>query len=556
MKEGEPVSERYRVGDLVVDVGDATVARGGERIHLPRRTFELLVLLVRRAPHLVRRADILDSIWPDEHVTDQTVTHRVLLLRHALGDHAEHPRYIAGERGWGYRLVEPAERIASSEPVVPRARGRSRLVPAASLAVLLGLLIGQSGGSLVSPVKRPSVAVRPLSTSGPSGPLIPLAGDLAAALDARLHGLDGVRVVRWEEHPDAWFEGRVGAKGEELEVDLRLVDSRSGQAAWSRTLRGPVYDVIPAQTRLLEEAARALGERLGLAPPAEAAVEPVSRRVQRLCLRGEFYWLSWCRKGMDGARESFLAALVLAPAHAPALAGLSMTESVSALLGYRPAGEARLRARLHARRALEEAPRLPSSQLAGALVRLVFDGDPVSARNELRQTVSRAPDLLCPRFGLALAQQALGRYEESLSVLVVPTYLEPASGLLLLRGRALQASGRPQDAATTYERALVANPELHAARVRLAECRAALGREREAVEALALEPSPSSLAAAWRRACRSESLPPPARARACLHAGDARAALLVLRTRVGSDWPTVLLARRDAVLGAVADDPS
>ena len=116
-------AQRYRVLDLAIDVPRGTVDRGGERIALPPKTFELLVELVRRAPGVVRRHDLLDAVWPDEHVTEQTLSRRVLLLRHALGDDAAHPRYVAGERGWGYRLVPPVEPLP---PVAPGPRGASR----------------------------------------------------------------------------------------------------------------------------------------------------------------------------------------------------------------------------------------------------------------------------------------------------------------------------------------------------------------------------------------------------------------------------------------------
>ena len=136
-------SELYRVGDLLVDVTGASVSRHGERIVLPPRTFELLVALVRHYPSTVRRPDLLDTVWPDETVSDQTLSHRVMVLRKALGDHAEEPAYVAGERGFGYRLLAPVERIDPGEHVpetrpsvasrVLRARG-ARIAMAVAIA--------------------------------------------------------------------------------------------------------------------------------------------------------------------------------------------------------------------------------------------------------------------------------------------------------------------------------------------------------------------------------------------------------------------------------------
>jgi DNA-binding winged helix-turn-helix (wHTH) protein len=142
------VSELYRVGDLLVDVTGASVSRHGERLVLPPRTFELLVALVRRYPCTVRRHDLLDTVWADAHVGDQALSHRVMVLRQALGDHAEEPVYVAGERGFGYRLLAPVERIGEAEslarpdaaPSPPRARRRGEFAATAGISAAVALL--------------------------------------------------------------------------------------------------------------------------------------------------------------------------------------------------------------------------------------------------------------------------------------------------------------------------------------------------------------------------------------------------------------------------------
>ena len=81
-----PAPERYRVGDLTVDVASGVVKRGDYPVLLSRLTFDLLVALVRRAPDTVRREELLATVWPNEFVGDDTLSQRVRLLREALGD--------------------------------------------------------------------------------------------------------------------------------------------------------------------------------------------------------------------------------------------------------------------------------------------------------------------------------------------------------------------------------------------------------------------------------------------------------------------------------------
>src|SRR5512136_1883934 len=109
--EGE--HELYRVGDLTLDVDARLLTRAGTLVQLPPKTFELFVELVRRAPGVVRRQELLDTVWAHELVNDEALTQRVMLLRRALGDDPKEPRFIASAPRWGYRLVAAVERVAA-----------------------------------------------------------------------------------------------------------------------------------------------------------------------------------------------------------------------------------------------------------------------------------------------------------------------------------------------------------------------------------------------------------------------------------------------------------
>jgi DNA-binding winged helix-turn-helix (wHTH) protein len=154
----EAASERYQVGDLVVDVGAGIVLRHHERVVLPPLTFELLVALVRGHPGFVSRAHLIGAVWPDEAVTDQALTHRVALLRQALGDHADTPLYVAGERGWGYRLVAPARKLEDHPAPASRRRRRALAAAAAGLVIALGLAVAERPGGERA-ARRPSSAL-------------------------------------------------------------------------------------------------------------------------------------------------------------------------------------------------------------------------------------------------------------------------------------------------------------------------------------------------------------------------------------------------------------
>ena len=107
--------ELFIAGDLHVDVGQQRVTRAGIKITLPDLSFQLLLALIRVAPNVLSNDLLMARVWPGLIVSPETVAKRVNLLREALGDDAKDPRYIAGVRNRGYRLVaavSPAVRPA------------------------------------------------------------------------------------------------------------------------------------------------------------------------------------------------------------------------------------------------------------------------------------------------------------------------------------------------------------------------------------------------------------------------------------------------------------
>lgn len=106
----------YIVGDLRVDVGQQRITGEGVDITLPNLSFQLLLALIRAAPNFLSNDSLMASVWPGLVVSPETVAKRINLLREALGDSVQEPRYIAGLRGRGYRLVAAVSRVSPQAP--------------------------------------------------------------------------------------------------------------------------------------------------------------------------------------------------------------------------------------------------------------------------------------------------------------------------------------------------------------------------------------------------------------------------------------------------------
>jgi two-component system OmpR family response regulator len=96
-----------KVADLALDRLKRTVTRGGERIDLQPREFQLLEYLMRHAGRVVTRTMLIEAVW-DFHFDPKTniVETHISRLR-AKVDRGRPPELIHTVRGAGYCVREP-----------------------------------------------------------------------------------------------------------------------------------------------------------------------------------------------------------------------------------------------------------------------------------------------------------------------------------------------------------------------------------------------------------------------------------------------------------------
>ncbi|MFT5757204.1 MAG: DNA-binding winged helix-turn-helix (wHTH) protein/tetratricopeptide (TPR) repeat protein [Alteromonadaceae bacterium] len=105
MKENKKTITHYLFADLVLDVQRGELTRKSVNIALPKLSYDLLVALVGSAPALLSQQELMQKVWPERVIGDETLKQRVKLLRKTLGDDAANPFYIEAVRGRGYRLL-------------------------------------------------------------------------------------------------------------------------------------------------------------------------------------------------------------------------------------------------------------------------------------------------------------------------------------------------------------------------------------------------------------------------------------------------------------------
>ncbi len=110
-------STRLLLGDCTLDLGAGELVTGqGELAALRRQALDLLLVLGRRAEHVVTKDELMSLVWPDVVVGEGSLTQAIFEVRRALGD--DQHRLVRTVARRGYMLV-PNDRqrpVAEPEP--------------------------------------------------------------------------------------------------------------------------------------------------------------------------------------------------------------------------------------------------------------------------------------------------------------------------------------------------------------------------------------------------------------------------------------------------------
>src|SRR6201993_49486 len=99
-----------RTGELV-SIGTEPVEPGSATVLLREQPFRILRILVERQGQIVTRQEIRQILWPNDTFvdSDRSINVAMAILRKALADDADHPKFIETLARRGYRLIVPVE---------------------------------------------------------------------------------------------------------------------------------------------------------------------------------------------------------------------------------------------------------------------------------------------------------------------------------------------------------------------------------------------------------------------------------------------------------------
>ncbi len=546
----------FLVADWTVDAPANRLLRDGDEVRLEPRVMSVLVYLARHHGQVVSRNDLEAGVWTGMVVGYDAVTNAIIKLRRALGDDPRAPRIIETISKQGYRLIAEVGPVA--EPVIGQspapattrplttepgttgpgttgpgtterasgvARHRRRVLvwtagPIGLLLVVSAITLyvfrsPPDAGEQVSDASQPvSIAVLPFdnATDDPSqdyfanGITEDLITDLSKIADLLVVARHSAFAYQGSTEPAGMIGRRLGVRfllrgslrreGDQLRLNVRLIDSHDGRTRWAERYDRRLTDVFRIQDELTAQIVSALQVELApadqrrLARNHEASVAAYDELLQ-----GNDHYGRRSFQDNELAKEHYRRAIELDPEFARAYAALALAYSRDAVDGWQPsAREAMARAAALIDQAMKLDPTVPQIDFVHSQIAL-YRGDLAEAIRQAEEAIALSPGYADAYAMLALVLHYAGRPAEGMDELERAVRLNPAPPSIyrLVRGLLHYALGDYPRAIADLEPAVPMNPTYQMLRLWLAAAYAGSGRleeaQWEATELMALNPS-------------------------------------------------------------------
>ena len=145
MKPSVEPSDIVQFGAFEVDFHSGELRRHGHQVKLQEKPYQILEILLEQPGRMVSREELTKRLWPDDTFVDfeRGLNTAIGKLRTALGDSAEHPRYIETVARRGYRFIGSSESSAgfTERPSANRKTVLVAVLGAAVVALMAGYFL-------------------------------------------------------------------------------------------------------------------------------------------------------------------------------------------------------------------------------------------------------------------------------------------------------------------------------------------------------------------------------------------------------------------------------
>ena len=258
----------YLFEDYALDTERRELHRGADAVPITPQVFDLLDYLIRNRERVVSKDDLVSAVWNGRIVSDAALTTRLNAARNAIGDSGETQGLIKTLPRKGFRFVGAVREDGGCKPKsVGSAVLGDDTTPTQATAPRLSIVVLPFANLSGDPEQDYFVdgVTESLTTDlSRIGGSFVIARNTAfsykgRAIDVRQVGRDlKIRYV---------LEGSVQRNGNQLRVNMRLVDAETGNHLWAERFDKPVADLFRMQDEIVSRLANTLETQLIEAEP-------------------------------------------------------------------------------------------------------------------------------------------------------------------------------------------------------------------------------------------------------------------------------------------------
>lgn len=462
----------FQLGPWLVQPRLNAIVLDGQSVRLEPKVMQVLLCLARGAGDVVEKEHLIRAVWPDTFVSDDALTRCISELRKTFEDDARESRVIQTIPKIGYRLVAPVKEAARPVVAVPRDlpqsvaeeslrtavaaasdKSDSRipwLVAGCAMALIaLGIAVWLHERWRSGPRETiDSVAVLPFTNGTSDSSIDYLSDGIAMSLSNGLSRISSLKVISQAStsyyrgqriNPTAVGEqlgaqvlvtGRLVKDGENLVVDVELIQARDNRHLWGAEYERPAAEVMRLEEDLARDVIAHLPVRPSQNPAPPAEHHTANSDAYQLYLQGRYLWNQRTPEGIDKSIEYFQRAIDRDPQDALAYAGLADAYNLLSEYNSVPPREAFPKAQAAARKALALDDSLAEAHTSLAMVKCTYDWDAAGAEAEFQRAIALDPNYATAHHWYSLLLGAMGKQADARRQAQKAADLDPLSPII------------------------------------------------------------------------------------------------------------------------------
>jgi TolB-like protein/Tfp pilus assembly protein PilF len=462
----------YQFGNFTLMVDEHSLQTDHKEIYLRPKLFETLFFLIERNGHVVRKNELLNAVWPNVIVTENTIYKCIEELRRILRDKSSKPRFIQTIPRMGFKFIAEVKKVSSY-----------------SLAVLpFSNMSGNSNQDYFA-----------------DGITEALIAELSKILSIRVISRTSVMVYKKilkplpeianELNVDLVVEGSVQCSGNNVQIIAQLIHAQTDKHLWTEIYEGDIQSIRFLQRTIASSIAGEIKSE-SVSGQKYSTIEQVVPAAYEAYLKGRYYWNKRTSAGFRKGIEYFERAVQKEPGYASAYVGLADCYNMLSNYDILPSKEVYPKVKEAITKALNINNNLAEAYTSRAFVRMFYEWNWKESENDLQRAIGLNPNCADGHhwYGLCLAIQK--RFDESLKEMDEALSLDPLSMIINTNvGWILYFARRYSEAIMQLQQALEFESNFVSGHVKLGWVYEQLGDYEEAINqfqtALKIDNSPA-----------------------------------------------------------------